>query len=717
MPLRPLLLAGLLALTAQARSAEPYRDADLPVDQRVQDLLGRLTLEEKAAVLDHRAPTIERFGIVEDHWNQCLHGVSWDGGPTTLFTIPTGLAATWDPALIRQVADAISTEARAINNAWKDHPETFKGTRKGLIYRAPVINILRNPYWGRNNEAWSEDPHLCGRMAVAFVQGLQGDDPRHLKLAATLKHFAVNNVEVNRKALNAAVPERWLREYWLPHFRDAVTEGKAQSLMASYNAINGTPNNMNHALLTGILKGEWAHDGFVVSDLGGVQTMVKGHEKGAMSYVDAVAKSVTAGTDFSDKEYRLHIPEAVRAGKLSAERLDDAVRRVLRVRFRLGEFDPAEKVAYRAIPFSKVGAPEHRALSLEASRRSIVLLENRGLLPLDGTKLRRVAVLGPLADVPVAGDPSYVGNFPRKLTSVAQGLRERLPQAEVIFAKGAYANPARKDVKPEQGHSREEAVALAKSADVAILCVGTVLANEHEGIDRKSLALPGDQQELVDAVLAANPRTIVVLCSAGPLSVPSVQKQAPAVLAAWWSGDEQGKAVADVLLGATNPAGRLPYTVYADENQAPSRDVYDISQGFTYMYLRGRPLWAFGHGLSYAKFRYAGLTLPATEPTLGRPMTLTVEVSNTGDRDGDEVVQAYVSGKGPVVRPHRQLVAFQRVSLKAGETKTVALTFKPDAFATWDEAAHRFTLFPGTEKVEVGASSEDIRLTGSLTVR
>ena len=273
MPLRLLLLLGLLPLSAVAQS-EPFRNATLPVEQRVQDLLGRRTLEEKAVVLDHRGPTIERFGIVEDNWNQCLHGVSWDGGATTLFTIPTGLSATWDPVLIKQVADTISTEARAINNAWKDHPESFKGTRKGLIYRAPVINILRNPYWGRNNEAWREDPFLCGRMEVAFVQGLQGDDPRNLKLAATLKHYAVNNVEQKRQSLNAVVPERWLREYWLPHFRAAVVEGKVQSLMASYNAINGTPNNINQWLLTDVLKGEWRHEGFVVSDLGGVRTMV-----------------------------------------------------------------------------------------------------------------------------------------------------------------------------------------------------------------------------------------------------------------------------------------------------------------------------------------------------------------------------------------------------------------------------------------------------------
>lgn len=716
MPLRLLLLLGLLPLSAVAQS-EPFRNATLPVEQRVQDLLGRLTLEEKAVVLDHRGPTIERFGIVEDNWNQCLHGVSWDGGATTLFTIPTGLSATWDPVLIKQVADTISTEARAINNAWKDHPESFKGTRKGLIYRAPVINILRNPYWGRNNEAWSEDPFLCGRVAVAFVQGLQGDDPRNLKLAATLKHYAVNNVEQKRQSLNAVVPERWLREYWLPHFRAAVVEGKVQSLMASYNAINGTPNNINQWLLTDVLKGEWRHEGFVVSDLGGVRTMVTGHEKGAMSYVDAVAKSVMAGTDFSDKEYRLNIPEAVRTGKLTTARLDDAVRRVLTTRFRLGEFDPADKVAYRAIPATKIGAPEHRALSLEASRKSIVLLENRGLLPLDGTKLKRVVVMGPLANIPVAGEPSYIGKHPRQLVSIVQGLQDRLPGVAVVFAKGAYADPKMKDVKPEKGHSREEAVALAKSADVAILCVGTVLANEHEGIDRTKLSLPGNQQELVDAVLAANPRTVVVLCNAGPLTVPTIQAQAPAVLSAWWSGEEQGHAVADVLLGTTNPAGRLPYTVYASEEQVPARDVYDISQGFTYMYLKGKPLWAFGHGRSYTQFQYSQLTLPTTSPALGQTQTLTVEVKNTGRRDGEEVVQAYVSGRGPVVRPQRQLVAFQRIALKAGESKVVTLTYQPDTFATWDESVHRFTLFPGEEKIEVGASSEDIRLSGTITVK
>jgi len=297
-----LLAFGLPAIAfAQAGESPPvYMDPDRPVAERVADLVSRLTLEEKATLLNHRGPIVERFNIRADQWNQCLHGVSWDGGPTTLFPIPTALAATWNTLLVHQVASAISDEARAIYNSWHDDPN-FKGTRKGLVYRAPVINIMRNPYWGRNGEALSEDPFLCGRMAVAFVKGLQGDDPHYLKLASTLKHFAVNNVEKGRMSLSASVSERMLHEYWLPHFKDAVVEGKAQSLMASYNAVNGTPNNINRRLLTDLLKNDWKHEGFVVSDLGGVRTMVEGHGAKKMSYVDAVAQSLMAGCDFSDK--------------------------------------------------------------------------------------------------------------------------------------------------------------------------------------------------------------------------------------------------------------------------------------------------------------------------------------------------------------------------------------------------------------------------------
>ena len=715
------LAAVVLALHAQAEDTPAYLNPDLPLEQRVTDLISRLTLEERATLLNHKGPDVERFHIRADQWNQCLHGVSWDGGPTTLFPIPTGLAATWNPKLVHQVADAISDEARAIYNSWHDDPN-FKGEKKGLIYRAPVINILRNPYWGRNGEAWSEDPLLCGRMAVAFVQGIQGGDPHYLKLAATLKHYAVNNVEKNRTELNLVVSERMLHEYWLPHFREAIVEGKARSVMASYNAINGTPNNINKVMLTDILKTQWGFSGFVVSDLGGVKTMVSGHLKAKMSYVDAVAQSLMAGCDFSDKEYMENIPAAVRDGKLTEARLNDALTRVLRTRFQLGEFDPAERVPYRKIPMSAVCSPEHRALSLEASRQSIVLLKNEGpLLPLDRAKLSKIAVIGPLASQFIAGDGNYIGTAKRKTVNVLQGIRDRAPGVEIVHVIGAEVTPPtpRKDAPPPFDYAGElqGAAAAAKSADAAIVCVGTTLAIEHEGHDRTTLALPGNQQQLVEAVLAANPRTVVVLINAGPLTIPGIREHAPAIVAAWWSGEEQGHAIADVLFGDVNPAGRLPYTVYASETQVPPQEEYDITKGFTYMYLKGAPLFPFGHGLSYTTFKYDALKLSPKQIKADGKVEITLDVANTGQRAGDEVVQLYVhQAKSSVKRPGRELRGFQRVHLEPGEKKTVTLSLPAEKLAFWDETTHGFLVEPGAFEVMLGASSGDIRLRQSLDV-
>ena len=436
-----LFVSGVLA--ADSNTPTLYLDVNQPVDRRVADLISRLTLEEKATLLNHHGPTVGRFNIRSDQWNQCLNGVKWDR-PTTLFPVCVALAATWNTNLVHEVATVLSDEARAIYNGWHLDPNA-PGEHKGLIYRAPVINIERNPYWGRNHEAWGEDPFLTGRMAVSYVQGLQGDDPHYLKLAATLKHYAVNNVETDRQKLNANVSERMLREYWLPHFRDAVVEGKACSLMASYNAINGTPNNINHWLLTDVLKGEWKHEGFVVSDLGGVRSMVEGHEKKQMTYVDAVAQSLMAGCDFSDKEFMDNIPAAVREGKLTEERLNDALTRVLRVRMRLGEFDPFDAVPYSKISPDVINNAEHRAVALKAAQQSIVLLQNRGdLLPLDKTKIKRIAVIGPLADRIVMNN--YNGKAGKTVTAL-QGIKDQVAQGtEVQYTVGGVVTePLAKD--------------------------------------------------------------------------------------------------------------------------------------------------------------------------------------------------------------------------------------------------------------------------------
>lgn len=721
------LLTGIAFSAAPTRAAnEPpappavlYQDEKQPFDARAHDLLSRLTLEEKAMLLNHKGSTVERFGILQDRWNQCLHGVVWTE-PTTMFPVSIAAGATWDPQLIHEEANAISDEARAIYNGWRRDPK-FHGEHKGLIYRGPVINVERNPYWGRNEEAYSEDPYLTGRMGVAYVKGLQGDDPKYLKLAATLKHYAVNNVEQNRQALSAKVSERMLYEYWLPHFRDCIVEGKAQSVMASYNAINGVPSNINPLLLNDILKKQWGFEGFVVSDLGGVNTMVKGHMAGKMTYEDAVAQSLVNGCDFSDKEFETYIPAAVKQGKLPLARLDDAVYRVLRDRFRLGEFDATESVPFSRISTDVICSAEHRALALKVAQKSIVLLSNKDhFLPLDKSKLRKIAVIGPHADQFTSG--GYSGKADKPVRPL-QGIKNRAAEGtEVVYARGCEISPGTKGPKPlltdaELTDMIAQAADAAKNAEVAIVYVGTTNAIEAEGRDRKTLALPGHQEELVKAVLAANPKTVVVLMNAGPISSPWIKENVPAVIEAWWGGVEGGNAIADVLFGDVNPAGRLPHTIYASDAQVPPQDEYEVTKGFTYMYINGEPLYAFGHGLSYTAFQYSNLRVSSEWISTGEKVTVSVDVKNTGERAGDEVVQLYVHAqKSHVKRPTRELRGFTRLTIAPGETAKVTLDLPADKLAYYDEATHQFVVDPGIYDVLIGSSSADIRAKVLVTV-
>jgi beta-glucosidase len=719
--LLPILSALFAGISAKGEDKPLYLDATQPVEARTRDLISRLTLEEKATLLNHNGPDVERFHIRSDKWNQCLHGVVWDR-PTTMFPVSIAMAATWDTDLLHREATAISDEARGIYNLWHQQPDV-KAQHKGLIYRAPVINISRNPYWGRIEECYGEDPFLTGRLGVAYVTGLQGDDPKYLKLASTLKHYAVNNVEKNRQSLSATVDERMLHEYWLPHFRDCVVEGHAQSVMASYNAINGVPNNMNPLMLTEILKKRWGFDGFVVSDLGGVDTMVKGHEKGKMTYEEAVARSINAGCDFSDKEFMTYIPAAVKQGLLPQARLDEALYRVMRDRFRLGEFDPAESVPYGKISPDVICSPAHRQLALTAARESIVLLTNKDhLLPLDKSKLKRIAVIGPQADTFITG--GYSGRAKDPVTPL-KGLKNRVAaETQVVYAIGGEITPPRgaRGQQPPPPLNKEEeirkAADAAKQADVAIVYVGTNREVEAEGRDRTSLTLPGNQEDLVKAVVAANPRTVVVLMNAGPLTVPWIKENAAALVEAWWAGEEGGNAIADVLFGDANPAGRLPYTVYASAEQVPPEDEYDVTKGFTYMYVNGEPLFPFGHGLSYTTFDYANLALSSTTTDARGKLTVSIDVKNSGDRAGDEVVQLYVHERAPKVkRPAKELRGFRRITLRPGETSAVTFELPAEKLAYYDVRAHAFRVNPGAFDVMVGSSSADIRATARVEVK
>jgi beta-glucosidase len=708
-----LALALLSSGTAGAHDTPPYLDPAQPLEKRVADLIGRMTLDEKAECLFHNSKGVPRLKIPAwGGWNQSLHGV-YSNQVTTLFPVPIAQAATWDPDLVHTLTSAIADEARAL------HHSGGKGMRgqAGLVYRAPVINISRDPRWGRIQECFGEDPFLCGRITVAYVKGLQGDHPKYLKVAATLKHFAVNNQETGRFSFLAPVPERMLHEYWLPHFKDGVVEGKVCSLMAAYNGINGDPCAVNKVLLTDILRTQWGFEGFVVSDLGGIGHLIKSH-KITQSKEEAVARALLAGCDYDDEEYRDGIPGAVKKGLVAEKVVDQALTRVFKVAFRLGAFDPPEMVPFSKTPADVIHSAKHRELSLQVSRESMVLLSNKDrFLPLDRTKLKKVAVIGPAAARPEYGN-YYLGQPKQKLVHPIDGIKAKLGKdVEVLYAKGSEFLPPAKGKLEDPKIGLKAAEEAARAAEVVFLCLGTVPAIEAEGRDRKELGLPKLQQDLLDTVVKANPKTVVILFNAGPLSVKWARDNAPAMLQAWYPGEEGGTALADILFGDVNPAGRLPYTIFESLKDIPPQTEYDVTKGFTYLYFTGTPIFPFGHGLSYTQFAYSDLKLSAPRMAADGKVEVSVTVKNTGDRAGDEVVQLYVHQvKSSVKRPLKELRGFRRVSLKPGETKTVTLPLPAEKLAYWDVERHGFVVEPGVFDVMVGNSSADIRVRGQVEV-
>ena len=701
-----LLVFCLSHADGQSAARAVYLDPSKPVDQRIADLISRMTVEEKAQQLNHLNTGIPRLKVpLWGGWNQTLHGV-WSKQPTTLFPAPIAMGATWDTDLVHTITSAMSDEARALYNIGAEGPRS----KHGLVFRSPVINVSRDPRWGRIQEVFSEDPFLTGRMGVAYIKGLQGDDPHYLKVAATVKHFAVNNVETNRQRISAQVDERNLMEYWLPHWKAAIMEGHAQSVMASYNAINGYPDAVNKYLLTDILRGQWGFDGFVTDDLGGVNLLVAGHHI-TEDPVEATAMAIKAGCDSDDIQYETNIPLAVERGLLQMADVDRALTRVLRVGFRLGAFDPAEMNPYSKIGPEVIRSPEHLKLALQTALESMTLLSNRNnFLPLDKTKLKSVAVIGP------AGTDQYeTGNYygmPARKISPFEGLKDALgPDVKVEYEQGAgFLDPA-------DPAAIARAADLARNSDVAILFLGTNLKVEGEGHDRRDLNLPGAQEQLLEAVYAANPKTVLVLMNAGPLAVTWANDHLPAILDAWYPGEAAGTAIAQTLLGDYNPGGHLPYTVYASLDGVPPPNEYDVSKGFTYMYFKGVPLYPFGHGLSYTQFKYSNLKLSQGAIDSTGKVNVSFDLEDTGARAGSEVAQLYVHQQNSdVVQPLKSLRGFERVWLAAGQTKHVTMELPASALCYYDVKTHSFVVAPGTFDVMIGSSSVDIRLRTHLEV-
>ncbi len=516
------------------------------------------------------------------------------------------------------------------------------------------------------------------------------------------------------------VPERMLMDYYLPQFKAGIMAGKSSSIMSSYNGINGMPNAENKMMLTDILRDEWGFQGFVVPDSGAVRNLVSEYRKYPTLQM-AAAKTILAGSDLDDGSYAIALPKALDENLLTEKDIDQSLRRVLTIRFRLGEFDPPDMVPYNKLGPDEIDSSEHRKLALRTAQESIVLLANQNhLLPLDKSKIKALAVIGPFADYAQTG-PNYTGEF-SKFVKPLEGIQEKVgPGVKVLYARGSGIIETD---NPEA--SLAEAVSAAKQADAAILFVGTNQLLEREGLDREFLNLPPVQIVLVQRVMQANPNTVVVLLNGGPISLAppfagggqrTTEVRYPTVLDMFWAGEEGGNAIADVLFGDYNPAGRLPYTVYASDRGLPPMTEYDVSKGFTYMYVIDKPLYAFGRGLSYTNFAYSNLNLSSARVGSDGTLQIHVDVKNTGDRAGEEVVQLYVHDNDQsAVQPREQLQGFERVSVNPGETKTVSFALPVEQLSYWDTSKHGYVINPGTFDVMIGSASDDIRQRGSFEV-
>jgi beta-glucosidase len=824
-----------------------YLDPSQPIESRVDDLVSRMTLEEKASQLVNQSRAIPRLQVPEYDWrSEALHGVA-GAGMATVFPEPIGIAATFDTPLVQEMGVAIGTEGRA------KHNRAVRAGRRdileGLDFWAPNINIFRDPRWGRGQETYGEDPFLAGRMAVAFVTGMQGDDPKYLRVIATPKHFAVHSgPEPSRHTRNVEVSEHDMEDTYLPAFRAAVVEGKAGSVMCAYNRVNGEPACANSFLLEHSLRGAWKFDGYVVGDCDSVDEIFSEHHF-TKTIEEAAALTLERGTDnecidsyskaTDNSDYKKYL-DAVAQGLLTEAQINVSLRRLLLARFRLGMFDPPELVHYTHIPDSEIASEAHRELALKVARESMVLLKNDGVLPL-GANIHNIAVVGPLAE----SERVLAGNYsgaPRKTTAVLQAIRKQLGSAHVTYAEGtnflrqemlvpsavystedgqpgitgeyflnkefkgpplvrrtdAYINlealphsglsltqpPGLTDFSVRwtgfltpiasgayrfstSGHANQlwvnkklvvddraeegspepivnlekgqkyslrlesvvqddggaqlfwlpliaDPVATARkqaaAADLIVAVVGITSQLEGEelrvklpgfsGGDRTSLDLPREEEDLLKSLKATGKPLVVVLMNGSALSLNWTEENANAILESWYAGEEGGTAVAETLSGANNPAGRLPVTFYKGLEQLPNFDDYSMDNR-TYRYFRGQPLYPFGFGLSYSRFQYANVKLSTAQVRAGEALGLEVDVSNASERDGDEVVEVYLSCPKLRGAPIRALAGFTRVPVGKGETRHVHIDVAPRDLSTVNENGVRITV-AGDYRLSVG---------------
>lgn len=693
-----ILFLNLSLFIAVASQAQPVKP-DLPLynviltpEQRVEWLLNELSPEEKMAQMIHNAPAIPRLGIpAYNWWNECLHGVG-RAGYATVFPMPIGMAASFDTSLLHQVAIAIADEARAkYNQAQRD--SNFS-TYHGLTFWSPNINLFRDPRWGRGMETYGEDPFLTGILGTAFIHGLQGSDPKYLKLVATMKHFAVHSgPEATRHSFNASVSDFDLYNSYLPHFKRCIDDAGVESVMCAYNRLRDEPCCGNDALLNDILRKQWHFKGYVVSDCWAISDFYQFH-KITKDAVSSSAMAIHAGTDLNCGSSYNSLPQALEQGLISQKDIDTAIQRLFLARLKLGMFDPQESVPFSSIKMTRVDTMVHRDLALQMARESIVLLKNEGnLLPLS-KKIRSIAIIGPNADA----NESLLGNYhgsPGLLITPLQAIRNTLEGkvqinyvAGIPFVNGlsAYCLPPE---APEMNLSligqswMEQALEAGRSSDAIIMFMGLSPSLEGEALqveipgfaggDRTSLYLPEIQQNLIKMMHTLNKPIVLVLMSGSALAIPWEKEHIPAVLQAWYPGQAGGQAIADVLFGDFNPCGKLPVTIYSGDTDLPAFSDYSMKNR-TYRFFKGKPLFEFGFGLSYTRFTLTDIQLEDPSIPMDGQTYISATLTNSGKRAGVEVVQLYIDfPEDPFEDAQNQanpeLKAFQRVQLEPGQSQ------------------------------------------------
>ncbi len=693
--------------------------------QRAKELVSQMTLEEKVEQTLYQAPAIERLGIKKyNWWNEALHGVA-RAGTATVFPQAVGMAAAFDEDMMEQVADVVSTEARAKFNMQQNSGDT--DIYKGLTFWAPNVNIFRDPRWGRGHETFGEDPYLTGRLGVRYIMGLQGHDENYLKTAACAKHFAVHSgPEDVRHEFNATVNEQDLWETYLPAFEACVKEAKVETVMGAYNRTNGEPCCGSKTLLIDILRKEWGFEGHVTSDCWAIKDFYEGH--GVCSNAqEAAAMAMNNGCDLNCGTLFMYLTQAVREGRVSEERLDEAVVNLFTTRMKLGVFDKKEENPFDAIPYTAADTREAREFNCEVAAKSVVLLKNKdNLLPLDKGAVKTIGVIGPNADSRSALVGNYEGTASRYIT-VLEGIQDYVGEdVRVLYSQGCHLYQDRTSGLAQANDREAEVRGVCEASDVVIAVMGMDATlegeegdtgNEYGSGDKPNLSLPGLQHHILKVAKESGKPIILVCLTGSAMSLVWEEEHLDAIIQGWYPGAQGGKAIARILFGERNPQGKLPVTFYRTTEELPDFEDYSM-EGRTYRYMKNQALYPFGYGLSYTAYTCSDVAFTEENPDVSRGVTIRFTVKNTGKREGTETVQAYVKAQAEGA-PNPQLKGVKKVDLKAGESKTCEIYLPPEAFMLCDKKGEK--KLPGCPyEISVGGSQPDKRseeLTGCKTER